>query len=365
MVVLWLVSYPPNFKEKVERMPDQNPDQQTTPQTPQQRWQQFRDTKLPKLTRRQRSLLIGGSVLLTVLFTLIVLPFLLPFTGPEPQNPHTLADPNGAFITIEDTELYYCHAAGNGETVLLIHGQIGSTLTWRETIPTLQAAGFEVYALDLAGAGLSEKGWDLDYSHAAQMKRIIAFMDAHHIVSAHIVAHAFGGNIAMMLALEHPERVKKLVLIAPTLFFGGTTQIPPIVFDVPFLHRWTRVLLQLVLPDAVGEQLRSAVRDDTIVTDQLIADYSRGLSVEGWDEAAMGMARDFHRNALTKSLTVLEAPVLFIWGTEDGWASSLLVDDIVDELHSMERLDLEGVGHLPMHEAPQDFNVGLIKFLDN
>jgi pimeloyl-ACP methyl ester carboxylesterase len=222
-----------------------------------------------------------------------------------------------------------------------------------------------VYAIDLMGSGLSEKSWDIDYSHPAQMERLIAFMDAQNIQQSHLVAHAFGGNLATMIALSYPERVKTLVLVAPTLFFGSTAQIPALVFDLPFLKRWTRVLIQLVLPDAVAEQLRSAVKEDDVVTSELVEDYSRGLSIEGWDEAAMGMARDFHKNALTISLTELQNPVLFMWGAEDGWASSSLIEDIQDELYSMERIDFEGVGHLPMHEVPEDFNAGLIEFLEN
>jgi pimeloyl-ACP methyl ester carboxylesterase len=308
---------------------------------------------------------MGGTALVVGLFSVFVLPYLLPLAGPEPVDPRSLADPDGAFVEVSGMQLYFVHAAGSGETVLLIHGQGGSTLSWKETLPALQRAGYDVYALDLPGAGLSEKGLALDYSHPALAETIVAFMDRQGIDRAHLVAHAFSGNIAVQVALAHPERVGKLALVAPTIITEPTPEIPPLLFDLGFLERWTRVMLHLVLPEAVGEQLRSAAKVDEVVDDALIADYSRFLRTPDWDLSIIGMLRDSHRNALTKPLSEVESPVLLLWGARDGWAPPGRADELKIEFRIVMLVELEGIGHLPMHETPHSFNTTLINFLGN
>jgi pimeloyl-ACP methyl ester carboxylesterase len=332
--------------------------------TPQERWQRFRK-RLPHFSKRQRWTLIGATVLLLFLFGLFVLPYILPLPGPEPRPVEQLADPDGTFIEVDGVKLYYVHQAGEGETVILLHGQGGSTLTWQETIPALHEAGYDVYALDLPGAGLSEKGLDLNYGHPAQADLILGWMNALDIEQAHVVAHAFSGNIAVMLALQYPDRVGKLALAAPTLVTWSLPELPPALFELGFLERWTRVMLQLVMPDAVGEQLRSAAKVDEAITDDVIEDYSRVLHTEDWDLAVIGMVRDSHLNTLPGPLEQLDAPVLLLWGAEDGWAPPENAGGMLAEIPNAKLIEFEGIGHLIMHETPVDFNMALINFLDN
>lgn len=336
----------------------------TTRLSPQQRWHQFRAQYIPTLSKRQQWGLIVAGIGIVLLLIIFVAPFLLPLGGPAAQSPMTLADPNGAFVEVDGMTLYYQHAAANGPTVLLIHGQAGSTLTWRETMPALQAAGYDVYALDLPGLGLSQKGLDVDYSHDALADVVANFLTALDIQQAHVVAHAFSCNIAVILTERHPETVMSLVLVAPTIITTPTTEIPPSILDLPFLRRWTRVLIRWVLPEAVGEQLRSAAKIDEAVTDDLIADYMRVMSTADWDLTAIGMIRDSHRHAIDAPLETIDVPTAVIWGTGDGWAPP---DDgaWIPEALQAAYYPLEDVGHLPMHEVAVEFNEILIEFFEN
>lgn len=342
-----------------------NPDlsEATPPPSPQERWQAFR-TQLPVLTRRQKWFAIGSVVVVLSLLILIPLPFLLPLAGPKPQDPQTLADANGHFITLDGETLYYQHAAGNGEAVILIHGQAGSTLTWRETMPALQAAGFDVYAVDLIGLGLSDKGLAFDHSHPAQANRVLALMDQLGIEQAYLVAHAFNSNVAMHIAQIEPERVVTMAFAAPTLFTEPSPEIPEWVFDVGFLQRWARVGMHFIVHEAVEEQLRSATKFDEVVTGDLVTDYSRVLSTKDWDLSVLAMLRDSHKNALRQPLQSVEIPVLLLWGTEDGWATPDHADGLLEKLPQSCLVMFDGVGHLPMHEVPAQFSESLMEFFE-
>ena len=97
----------------------------------------------------------------------------------------------------------------------------------------------------------------------------------------------------------------------------------------------------------------------------MIADYGRVLKTENWDLAAVGMLRDSKSNTLLESLESVETPILLLWGDEDGWVSVENAHGLNNKFPNSELVLFEGVGHLPMHEVPEDFNASLINFLHN
>ncbi|WP_119072438.1 alpha/beta fold hydrolase [Aggregatilinea lenta] len=119
---------------------------------------------------------ILAVLVLLALAAVFGLPFVLPLGGPELHAAADLADANGMFATVDNTTLYYTHLPGSQGPVVLVHGFGGSTVTWTGTMAVLARAGYEVYAVDLAGYGLSEKGWDIDYRDSAQAARILGLI---------------------------------------------------------------------------------------------------------------------------------------------------------------------------------------------
>lgn len=118
-----------------------------------------------------------------------------------------------AYVDVAGARMYYLHA-GCGRPMLLIHGLIGSSATWRNNIDAL-ARHASVYAIDLVNMGKSQRVGGLDAGLRATAKRIVAIMDALDLSEADIVAHSHGGAVALMLAALHPSRVRRLILFAP------------------------------------------------------------------------------------------------------------------------------------------------------
>jgi len=118
-------------------------------------------------------------------------------------------------ITIEN-ELVHYEVLGRGRPVILVHGWLGS---WRYWVPAMrQLAGkYRTYAVDLWGFGDSGRNADF-YKFDAEVKLLGEFMERLGIKKAALIGHDLGAAVAARYALQHPERVPKLMVIAPPLF---------------------------------------------------------------------------------------------------------------------------------------------------
>jgi 2-hydroxymuconate-semialdehyde hydrolase len=107
------------------------------------------------------------------------------------------------------------HDVGAGSPVLLIHGSgpgVSAWANWRLTIPAL-ATGRRVIAPDMVGFGFSQRPTGVRYNLDTWVAQAIGLLDALQIERADLVGNSFGGGLALALAIRHPTRVRRLVLM--------------------------------------------------------------------------------------------------------------------------------------------------------
>ncbi len=107
------------------------------------------------------------------------------------------------------------HDVGSGFPVLLIHGSgpgVSAWANWRLTIPVL-AAQRRVIAPDMVGFGFSERPAGITYTMDTWVAQAVGLLDALKIEQADLVGNSFGGGLALALAIRHPKRVRRLVLM--------------------------------------------------------------------------------------------------------------------------------------------------------
>ena len=107
------------------------------------------------------------------------------------------------------------HDVGEGEPVLLLHGSgpgVSAWGNWRLTIGEL-AGRFRLLAPDLAGFGYTAAPEGMEFTREAWLRQIVSFLDAIDVGRVHVVGNSFGGSMALALAIDHPERVDRLVLM--------------------------------------------------------------------------------------------------------------------------------------------------------
>ncbi len=107
------------------------------------------------------------------------------------------------------------HDQGSGAPVLLVHGSgpgVSAWANWRLVIPAL-AKQARVIAPDMAGFGFTERPAGYQYSMDNWVKQAVGLLDALGIEQTDLVGNSFGGALALALAIRHPQRVRRLVLM--------------------------------------------------------------------------------------------------------------------------------------------------------
>jgi haloalkane dehalogenase len=111
---------------------------------------------------------------------------------------------------------------GEGAPVLFVHGEPTWSFLWRKVLPPVREAGFRCIAPDLAGFGRSDKPVDLDwYSYERHVALTASLLEDLDLLGATIVVHDWGGPIGLRLAVEHSERIERLVILDTGLFTGS------------------------------------------------------------------------------------------------------------------------------------------------
>lgn len=147
---------------------------------------------------------------------------------------------NGSYKTINGAKLYY-EEYGKGVPLLLIHGGLSSIEGLGPLIPELSKK-FRVIAVDCPGQGRSEQGDSVSYQLMADY--LSKLMDALKLDSAYIFGHSDGGNVALLMAADRPDKVKKAVAFAAASdtsgYFGYVTssldELTPEVMEKDY--RW-------------------------------------------------------------------------------------------------------------------------------
>jgi pimeloyl-ACP methyl ester carboxylesterase len=285
---------------------------------------------------------------------------------------------HSGFTELGSLRVHHTHG-GRGSPVLFIHG-LGSSgyIEWRFNLEAA-AERHRVYAPDLPGFGRSEKP-RARYGVPYFTRFIDRYMQARGLRSAAVVGTSLGGRIALELALEHPRRVSRLVLVN-SLGFGrpkvhmsyGLVTIPGLGEAVMSMARDALHWAPSQLIRRVAGRLSGASHDLKRTMDDAYLDNLRELySTEGYHDAYLATVRSLvtpkalfgGHHDVTERLNELKIPVQLIWGADDP----LFPLSHADRAHSLiagSRLAvIKGAGHTPQAERPEEFNRVLRRFLE-
>jgi len=153
---------------------------------------------------------------------------------------------------------------GEGAPVIFVHGEPTWSFLWRKVIPPVRDAGFRCVAPDLPGFGRSDKPSDLEwYSYDRHVAAVAALLEDLDLRGATVVVHDWGGPIGLRVAVEHPDRIERMVILDTGLFTGRQKMTEAWIRFHDFVERTEDV--------PVGMLVRGACHTDP--GDEVIAAY--------------------------------------------------------------------------------------------
>jgi pimeloyl-ACP methyl ester carboxylesterase len=280
---------------------------------------------------------------------------------------------NHRYIQSTGAQLH-CVEAGAGSPVVLLHGIPESWRAWQHLIPVIANSGFRPIAPDLRGYGLSDKPQSVAAYRADLLAEDVeAVVLASGSRCAAVVGHSWGALAAWLFAMRHPDMLNRLVIM----------NIPHPLRWVEALRTWRFWLRSpqmafFQLP--IVPELLLGIRDSAVLRRSLtrdlggaggfeaneIGDLIRDMSRPGALTGALNYYRAFLRAnpfRLGWTLGVIDAPVLVIWGAQDRYFPVDLAQPPDSWVPNVRVEVLQGAGHWPHRNRPNDVSNLVLDFL--
>ncbi len=270
----------------------------------------------------------------------------------------------------------YQHAGTRGDPVILIHGFGASSDHWRKNIPAL-AAHHRVYALDLLGFGLSAKptpGESVEYRFETWAEQVIDFCKTVVGEPAFLIGNSIGCIVALQAAVMDSPQIRGVVMLNCSLRLLHERKRD----RQPLLTQWFTPWVQAVLgykpighlffnnlakPQTVRNVLKKAYARQEAVTDELVEMLLRPARDPGAADVFIAFIQYASGPLAEDLLPQLQCPIHILWGCNDPWEPVALGRELANYPCVRSLVELEGVGHCPQDEAPEQVNPILIQWL--
>ncbi|GAB2715015.1 alpha/beta fold hydrolase [Streptomyces bullii] len=247
------------------------------------------------------------------------------------------------------------------EPVVLLHGTSFSSYVWHEVAPALAASGRSVLVWDMAGYGTSDMAPGQDVSLRAQGEVFAELLAHWGLAEPSVVAHDFGGCVALRAHLLHGARYRRLALVdavalAPcgSPFFRLAAGHSHVFEQLPGpLHR---ALVQEYVTSASHAGLRPAVLD------ALVRPWT-GASGQSAFYRQIAQADQRHTDEIQPLYPTLDLPVTVCWGTEDTWIPNSKGEELAGLIPGARFRPVPEAGHLVPLDAPAQLTSALLAFL--
>ncbi|MEX0644312.1 MAG: alpha/beta hydrolase [Parvularculaceae bacterium] len=251
--------------------------------------------------------------------------------------------------------------------IVMVHGNSASLHTWEPLVERL-GDDYRLISYDQPGHGLTGPSADEDYSASGLMRALDEVATAAGVDHFTLVGNSMGGWIAWRYALANPDKIDALILIdASGAPLREGEKSPPSNLGFKLLRiKWLRPLVSQITPRSIVEKsLKDSVVDDSVVTDAMVDRYWELLRYPG-NRRAAGLRADIDREPqMFDRIPEITAPALILWGAEDQHIYASAAETFNERLPYSRAVVYEGVGHMPMEEAPDRTASDIRAFLED
>ena len=259
--------------------------------------------------------------------------------------------------------------AGSGPPLLLIHGFLGYSFSWRFNMEAL-SQHFSVYAIDLPGCGFSQRSDSAECTLTGDAERVLRFMKVVGIENADVVGSSRGGGLSIILAAlaarnDQLDRIRRLVLVSPINPWSSHGKVLTRLLATTLGGLYV-VHVQPRLRIIAKRYLKALYGDPSRVTPGTFEGYTVGLDPSGSFEHLLKILRSWHDDlaAIYQALNEISGiPTLLLWGSRDRAVYPSSIHQLQRHLKNSALVMFPGAGHMPYEEVPEEFNRVLCDFL--
>lgn len=260
------------------------------------------------------------------------------------------------FASVKNVRVHYQEAGErNARPLLLIHGFASSTLVWSKVFLKLAAERFRVIAPDMLGFGYTGKPRKAQYTIDTQAQLLAGLLETLNIESAVVVGSSYGGAVAATMALDYPERVRKLILV------GTVNNNRPLDFKLMRLFG-TPVLGDVVSPLLIGSRrlLRLRMkkvydRHSWVLDEKRVDARHLPLRASSTQRAIIRTVRAWDADRISRDAHLIQQPTLLLWGEGDVDIPLEDGERLHREIQGSRLFIFRECGHLPHEEYPEAF----------
>ncbi|MEM7640533.1 MAG: alpha/beta hydrolase, partial [Pseudomonadota bacterium] len=265
------------------------------------------------------------------------------------------ATPDSQFMTLDDGLKVHFTDTGpqDRSAIVLVHGFSASLHTW-EAWKTDLELDYRIITLDLPGHGLSRADDPVDAT-------IDRFVEVVHAVTQRLEVDRFtlagssmGGNTAWQYALQHPETLDGLILVAASGWpeEEGEGDDSPFIFTVLSNPIGRAVLKDLDMTSMTRSGLESSYSDPALVTDELVERFVALSRAPGHRATLLSIMTGDRVFATPETLSPISVPTLLMWGREDNLVPVSGAQKFADAIEGSQVIIYDGIGHIPQEEVP-------------
>lgn len=243
----------------------------------------------------------------------------------------------------------------DGTPLVFLHGNPTSAYAYREVMRAL-GEDLDCVAFDWPGFGHSEKPWSLPHTHRSRAQHLGDVLDAMRLPRAHLVAHDVAGPAALLYAIEHPERVDRIVLLNTTVYKSDfRPPLPALTQFVPVVRKLARPAFKRPAFEFFfrsGLARPDRLQRDVVKNHWLLASRDRGLRhvFDVWANLPQDQAT---LEEIRAKLPSLPQRVLVLFGAEDPYLPPPNAERLAKELAHAELRLVPNASHFIMEDAPE------------
>ncbi|MFZ1702735.1 MAG: alpha/beta fold hydrolase [Saprospiraceae bacterium] len=268
------------------------------------------------------------------------------------------------YFDIDGHKLHYIDE-GQGDIILFIHGTPSWSFDFRNIIKKCKE-DFRCIAIDHIGFGLSDKPKNYDYSSQNHSKTLEKFVVDQKLENITLVVHDFGGPIGLQFGINHPGKIKNIVILNSWLWSTKTDpefiKLTKVLKSplLPLLYLYFNFSPRFILPKSFGEHKLSKF---------LLGQYTKPFASKNQRYGALAFAKsllndqDWFEELWNKRASISDKPTLFIWGLKDPVIRPQYLSKFQTGFDNNFTIELNTCGHFPQEEEAERVGMEMKKWL--